>query len=459
MATISDGDIVLEIQTINPLTVKYELKNTIHQLINTTKNIYENTGGEGGNINDIAKNFNITFRTGYKKVSNSFALSSIQDINVNNTHDTLMQLLTSGKELLFVPDQTGVQMYVNVLGSPEVTYSNVYGSTIEVTFTTARKAYATDFALPAIKSNNVVKKPNFFDKLKKAFKKAADYRDKARDAIAVATGFCNNIASNIDIVSQQLNITSSMINSAFDGLSVLADARQNFTNQLTFLVSSIKNIPNNFNNHLEKLLDSVKSISTIFQTNSPDESEYLNINYLLDTAETISNVPTEDTYKTTKYDIYGNEYTAYTTTNGNSINAIQARKNILFIQLLFYIAILFEIYEKIQNINSINKLNLDKMHAKIMSLYKKIINHEYIDEDLLNMVNEAHVVYQENFAELQKLATNYIDYYIAEPTPLSIIVSNINNGNNLDFFEETVAINKLTDIFAVQGKIRILYNE
>jgi uncharacterized protein YoxC len=461
LESISENGVVnsIVVDTVEELQITYHIQNTTHSLVGSARQIYESMS-KNSDLSQVAKTMQIIFKVPYKKISNNLTQSTTTTLDsTNSLRDSLISMLTSGRELKFTPDQTGIAFFVNVDGKPVETIQNVFGSTITVNFTTARQPYATDWLSNPIVADTTVKKPSFFDKLKKAFQKTCDFRDKAQDKIAVATGYCNNIAAKTNALSQQLNITSNMINSAFDGLSVIAEARQNFTNQLTYLVSSIKNIPNNFNNHLQKLLDSVRGISSVYQTTNADQGNALDTDLLLDISEGISNVPTEDTYETTKYDMFGNAYKAYITTAGNSNNAIQARKNILFLQLLFYIAIIFEVYEKIQNIQTINLIDLERIHSKIMVLYNKIINHPYLDIDLMQTVNEAHAIYQDNFSALQKVATKYVDINVLEPTPLITLISNINNGNNLDFIDETIAINKFTNIFAITDKVRILVNE
>jgi hypothetical protein len=456
MAKLSDGLTVLEVSTIpvnGTETIEDNIKYVTHELVNTQANIHEVIGKV--QPNHIVREFDIVFIVPYSNPSDNLGITSI--LASNSEYNDLTAMLKSGKQLKFTSDLYGVDMYVNLMSYREEIYKQ--GCKIYVRFTTARQPGTTDFLYPIIEKENKISKPSLFDKIKKGFKKVCDFKDKANDKIAVATGYCNSIGSTISLVGQQLSMTSSMINSAFDGLDVIADSISNCVSEIGNLITSIKNIPSNFESHFEKLTNAISSISNIFASESSNDTNSVNSFFLLDVADGISSLQTEGVVEVNKIASDGTPYVTYITTAGNTVNSINARNNILFLQLMFYMGIIINIYEKIQNINQLNIVELTKLESKIVSLYKKIINHPLITNEMLIEIQKAHVVYQDNMNILKVNATKVVEINVTTPTPLICLVSNLNNYNNLDFLEETIALNNLTNIFTVSGKVNILVNE
>ena len=131
-------------------------------------------------------------------------------------------------------------------------------------------------------------------------------------------------------------------------------------------------------------------------------------------------------------------------------NIISNNQNLTF---LFKVEALIGIYNSINGVAINTKNNLIKLAQQELEIFLSLQGSNFITDNLINMRNAFYYI----LLQLLQNSINILTVDIQQPANLTTIIHRYNG--NLDFLDETVAVNKLSNIYAVQGKLQILLNQ
>ena len=349
------------------------------------------------------------------EISNEQQYRKLQDIFANS-------ITQKGGILLTLPDYE--PLFVMPVPNNEiktVKYRGYYQ--IKMRFTNALNVFQAS-QVPNINFqnslNNVRKDNNSFlnqalNFKNNAFQKVQEFNTQNEEI----ANYIQGIASN----PLQIQGTLNYINTS---IYTIPTAVNGFSSSVTNLKNQVLDIPNNITNYVEAVDAMFDNFVNIFST---PESQ---IDGLLSIGNFTASEP----------EIPSQSVTAQ--------NIISNNQNLTF---LFKVGALTSIYNTINSIEINTKDNLIKLAQQELAIFLSLQGSNFVTDNLINMRNAFYYI----LLQLLQNSINVLTVEILQPTNLATIIYRYNG--NLDFFDETIAVNRLSNIYAVEGKLQILLNQ
>jgi len=248
-----------------------------------------------------------------------------------------------------------------------------------------------------------------------AFQKVQEFNTQNEEI----ANYIQGIASN----PLQIQGTLNYINTS---IYTIPTAVNGFSSSVTNLKNQVLDIPNNITNYVEAVDAMFDNFVNIFST---PESQ---IDGLLSIGNFTASEP----------EIPSQSVTAQ--------NIISNNQNLTF---LFKVGALTSIYNTINSIEINTKDNLIKLAQQELAIFLSLQGSNFVTDNLINMRNAFYYI----LLQLLQNSINVLTVEILQPTNLATIIYRYNG--NLDFFDETIAVNRLSNIYAVEGKLQILLNQ
>ena len=268
--------------------------------------------------------------------------------------------------------------------------------------------------------NNVRKDNNSF------LNQALDFKNNVFQKVQEFSTQNDEVANYIQSLAStplQIQGTLNYINTS---IYIIPTAVNDFLNSVVNLKNEILNIPNNITNYVNAVNSMFDNFVNIFST---PESQ-------------IDGLISMGNFTASQPEIPNQSITAQ--------NIISNNQNLTF---LFKVEALIGIYNSINGVAINTKNNLIKLAQQELEIFLSLQGSNFITDNLINMRNGFYYI----LLQLLQNSINILTVDIQQPANLTTIIHRYNG--NLDFLDETVAVNKLSNIYAVQGKLQILLNQ
>lgn len=360
----------------------------------------------------------------------------------------LLNFIKTGEQCLLVCNFFPL-VPVNILSFSDVKkYYNFFGS-ISITITDAlNPAFNTDRLFSSYldyldsEKEGIADKKSLLDKMRELGEKIFKYVGNINEKIGKITGtiseyssainnVCQGLASSQSIITNPLNSVKNSIDNVLGGVSAIFNAFDNMKN-------SIINAPNDVKDFLNRINLMGDDFKNLFKSGDKKiDLEYSN-NFLQDVSNAIIN-------NDFNQDIIGDSYNANDLRDSNDC-----------FKTLMLTNLLINLYENTSEMQSSNKIDLEKLRKNTEKIYNYIILRSFVPSDFKMQLELFRVAFFRQYNYLYNNSQSVIDINVLTPTSIHVIVYKING--NLDYLEDTIKLNNIYNTGNVIGKIRVISN-
>lgn len=360
----------------------------------------------------------------------------------------LLNFIKTGEQCLFVCNFFPL-VPINILSFSDVKkYYNFFGS-ISITITDAlNPAFNTDKLFSSYldyldsEKEGIANKKSLLDKMRELGEKIFKYVGNINEKIGKITGaiseyssainnICQGLASSQSIITNPINSVKNSVDNVLGGISAIFNSFDNMKNSITNAPNDVKD----FLNRINLIGDDFKNL---FKSGDKKaDLEYSN-NFLQD----VSNAIIKNDFN---QDIAGDSYNANDLRDSNDC-----------FKTLILTNLLIGLYENTAEMQSGNKIDLEKLRKNTERIYNYIILRNFVPNDFKMQLELFRVAFFRQYNYLYNNSQNVIDINVLAPTSIHVIVYKING--NLDYLEDTIKLNNIYNTGNVIGKVRVISN-